>query len=233
MKRTMSLFVLGVIGFLLVAKVALQNSSSEVLLRSGIKQEQQVVDDQVLEKVDVSADPNFLDEDGWPPLMYAVQGVDDEATREVQALVDAGAQVNATTPYGMTVLMRSVYKGTEGMVRYLLAAGANAHVRDQEDETVLMKAMYNPEPDIVPIVKMLLNAGVEVNAVDKKGRTALMSVVSWPCSFSKEVVAELVAAGADIHIVNAKELKTVLDYVCSEEIKNYLKTLGSKTYAEL
>ena len=75
--------------------------------------------------VDESA-PDYLDR----RLMTAVREGDG---REVQALLDAGADANATTRSYWTVLMGAAWRGYTGIVRILLDAGADINAKNRYD----------------------------------------------------------------------------------------------------
>ena len=77
-------------------------------------------------------------EQGWSPLMAAV-GMSPIADRDdvVDVLIEAGANVNTTTRSGQTPLIKAAECGYLNMVECLLAAGADANLRDKADKTAL------------------------------------------------------------------------------------------------
>jgi ankyrin repeat protein len=75
---------------------------------------------------------------GWPPLLHAVHKNQLDAAA---ALLDGGANVNATTPSGMTPLMMAAGYGNDAMVRLLLARGANCGLRDADGEAAVDYAL--------------------------------------------------------------------------------------------
>lgn len=70
--------------------------------------------------------------DGWSPLHYAATGPNPKA---VSFLLSRGAQVNALSPNGTTPLMMAARYGNEASVDVLLAAQADAKLRNQKDLT--------------------------------------------------------------------------------------------------
>jgi ankyrin repeat protein len=71
----------------------------------------------------------------WTPLMYAAR---DGATEAAQALVAAGAEVNAVDPDGTTPLVRAIWNAHYDTARALLAAGADPNLADASG----MAALY-------------------------------------------------------------------------------------------
>lgn len=70
--------------------------------------------------------------EGWSPLHYAATGPN---PKTVSYLLSRGAQVNALSPNGTTPLMMAARYGNEASVDVLLAAHADAKVRNQKDLT--------------------------------------------------------------------------------------------------
>src|SRR3984885_5998585 len=95
--------------------------------------------------------------DGGTALLWAAYWNDQAA---VQALIAAGANVNAANRYGVTPLSQASINGNAPMVEVLLKAGADANTFQQEGQTVLMTAAKAGNADAV---KALLDHGAEVN----------------------------------------------------------------------
>jgi ankyrin repeat protein len=114
----------------------------------------------------------------------------------VEALIRAGAPVDAIDDNGITPLALASANGDEVIASLLLAAGARPNLARPSGETPVMTAARSGS---VPAVKALLAHGGEVNASERsKGQTALMWAIA---ENHTEVVKLLVASGAD---VNAK-----------------------------
>mmetsp|Transcript_1582 Transcript_1582/g.3792 ORF Transcript_1582/g.3792 Transcript_1582/m.3792 type:complete len:189 (-) Transcript_1582:133-699(-) len=90
--------------------------------------------------LDQGAFVDELDEDGWTPLRWAVQYGQCEV---VQALVDAGADVEARTG-GKTALHRAAYMGRQDVCEVLLKAGADPNPVD-DDGFVPFDIVYCPK----------------------------------------------------------------------------------------
>jgi len=121
----------------------------------------------------------------------------------VEALISAGADVNARCEFGWTALLEAAYYEKVDCVEALIAAGADVNARSKagrnagwkEGRTALMEAASNSAYS----VKALIAAGADVNAKDNGGATALMAAVT---SGKAHCVEALIAAGAH---VNAKD----------------------------
>lgn len=110
------------------------------------------------------------------------------------ALIQAGANVNAATDLGVTPLALACIEGSAPMVDKLLSAGAKAGVKLTSGETALMTCARSGS---VQAVKQLIAHGADVNAAENShGQTALMWAVS---ERHPEVVAVLIEHGADVH----------------------------------
>ena len=115
-------------------------------------------------------------------------------TDTVKALLEAGADVNATDTRGATALrLASLYGHTE-TVKALVAAGAVVNAKDNSGETALMAAITYGHTEIV---KALLEAGADVNATNARGATALMFASD---EGNTEIVKALLEAGADVNM---------------------------------
>jgi ankyrin repeat protein len=120
-------------------------------------------------------DVNTKDNKGLTALIKAVES---GLTDIVQALIDAGADVNAPDrEYGATPLMAAASEGHTEIVRTLLQTGADLNIKAAGDEkgegagwTALMVAAMGGHIDVV---SQLLEAGVDSNAVNRDGKTAL------------------------------------------------------------
>lgn len=106
------------------------------------------------------------DEDGRTPLMVAActGNVDD-----VQILLKARADIEATDKEGKTPLLVAAYKGYAKVLSALLEAGANIEAKDKNGVTPLIAAAHNVPSEVMSI---LLKAGANIEAKDNKGKTA-------------------------------------------------------------
>ncbi len=129
----------------------------------------------------------------------------------IQALQDAGADLDHRDDFEMTALHFVAYHGHQDVVHFLLASGANINAQNTNGYSALMLAIGQ---DHFTIIDTLLEHHANINLVanvldehlDRKGRTigcleretALsISLVAGNC----ELVNRLVLAGAEVNVV--------------------------------
>jgi len=136
---------------------------------------------------------------------------------DVQAAISNGADINARTNDGTTVLMLAArYNQNPEVVTTLLKAGADVNARAKDGSIALMyAARHNQNPEVITT---LLNAGADLNAQSKAGNTALMLAARY--NLNPEVTMRLLKAGADVHVVNSAG-SSAIDYAReNENLKN-------------
>ena len=141
--------------------------------------------------VAAKADVNEPQGDGTTALHWAAYNDDVESA---DVLIRAGAKVQATTRNGaVTPLLLAATNGSAGVVKLLLAAGADPNARSADGATPLMTAAASGSVDAV---RFLLDRGADVNAADTaRGQTALMFAAA---ADRAPVVAELLARGGAV-----------------------------------
>ncbi len=141
-----------------------------------------------------AAGPDAPSADGTTALHRAINVND--VTR-VEALIHAGADVNAPNRYGASPLSLAAAAGNARIIRTLLNSGADPRRADAaltDGRTVLMLASRTGN---VEALQLLLARGADVNATETRtGTTALM----WAALENHaDAVRALVKAGADVN----------------------------------
>lgn len=113
---------------------------------------------------------------------------------QVQAIIKAGADVNAKEADGKTPLMYTVEANVSpDVINLLIAAGADVNAQEEQGLSPLsFAAANNLSPDII---KVLIEAGADVNCKAANGWTPLMFAARY--NSSPEVTEMLLKAGAD------------------------------------
>jgi len=141
-----------------------------------------------------AAGPDAPAPDGTTALHRAIS-VDD--VQKADALIRAGADVNAANRYGVTPLSLAAGNGNAKLIDALVRSGASVKAADaslRDGRTLLMLAARTGSADAV---QLLTARGSAVNAAETRtGTTALM----WAASENRaDAVRALVAAGADVN----------------------------------
>ena len=103
---------------------------------------------------------------GYTPLHYAARNGHAEC---VTLLLQAGAEVDASTAGGATSLHRAAFAGHERIVALLLRASASAAVQDSDGDTPLLKATARGH---AAAARLLVRASPEAaDLANKRGQT--------------------------------------------------------------
>jgi uncharacterized protein len=150
------------------------------------------------------AGENEVDADGTTALHWAAHRSDLEA---VKALLEGGADVNATNRYGVRPAYLAAENGDAPIMRVLLEAGADADAVFAEGETLLMTAARTGD---VATIETLIAAGADVDALESRGgQTALMLAAA---ENNAPAIVALLAAGADRDALEVKGEFTALAF---------------------
>ena len=149
----------------------------------------------------------------WRPLhMVCAHGYAPDAAPIAQALIDAGARLDAPCSLGSLPIHLATAHGWLGVLETLLAAGADidAGTVAISDSMWRMSAPKHAEPafDQTPLavaaregridaVRLLLRHGATLNATDSRARTPLHAAAAPWWQENADLVALLIAAGAD------------------------------------
>ena len=143
--------------------------------------------DEVRALLKYGIDANTVGPDGFPVLVTAAR---EGSARVVDALLDAGAQVDMATVRGDNALMIASLKGHVAIVKRLLARGA---ALERPGWTPLIYAATGGHDEVV---RVLLAEGARIDAVSPNGTTALMMAVRED-KFSTAVL--LIERGANVN----------------------------------
>jgi ankyrin repeat protein len=146
-----------------------------------------------------SESPAFVVRDDVPlenQLRDAIRGGDPAA---VQALIDAGADVQADFGGGLTPLHAAVMNQNAASVQALIDSGAEVNAVDSMGSTPLHKAAQAPSGEVA---QLLIDAGADLAAPDgdRFGRTPAHYAAEGGFN---EVLVVLLDAGVDVDIRSA------------------------------
>jgi ankyrin repeat protein len=126
------------------------------------------------------ADPTTIDNKGCSPLHNAV--ANKRVTNDINildALCPADSYINAWACNGLTPLHIAARHGSLSTVRWLVEKGADIHVVDEQDRTLLHAAAANKEDITADILDFLIGKGLDVAAVDDVGMTPLHNILYY------------------------------------------------------
>jgi ankyrin repeat protein len=138
--------------------------------------------------------------------------------KAVEALLLAGAAVNAPEPDGTTALHWAVYRDDAAMTERLVAAGANVNAANRNGATPLSQACTNAGPSIV---EQLLNAGADPNA----SASGAPPLVACAGSGGEVKVRMLLSWGADVNASDNWRRQTALMWAAAENHAGLVKLL--------
>ncbi|MBR5998086.1 MAG: ankyrin repeat domain-containing protein [Deltaproteobacteria bacterium] len=154
------------------------------------------------------ANPNAkADPDGRGKMSALMRAAKHNNIPGMQALLKAGADVNARNGEGETALMLALNWTADTnlpAIQTLLAAGANVNAHMQDGWTALMAASMDSRETVV---QALLAAGADPKAQRADGDTALMLAAEY--NRHGETIRALLAAGSEVNARNG-EGKTAL-----------------------
>ncbi len=141
------------------------------------------------------------------PLIFATGG----NVETVRMLLDAGANIEAVTRFGVTPIFSAVGQGSLDIMRVLLDAGANPNSDHSDMGTPISMAATIvpglPNRDKIAMVRLLLEYGADINRACRAHKgTALRSAV---CAEDRELIGFLLEHGARDNTLYLDKYKTV------------------------
>ena len=178
--------------------------------------------------LEAGADPNIaLDDSSVTCFMCAV--LKDCSKDVLQAMIDHGADVNATSTAG-TALMIACTKRYTDAIYLLLKAGANPNIADDSGVTCLMRAVG--EDCSNEVLQAIIDHGAEVNSTSKENGTALMIACTRRYKYAINLLLE---ARANPNIVLDDTVITCLMFAvgedCSKEVLQAIVNHGADVNA--
>ena len=160
----------------------------------------------------LKADPSIANIDGYTSLHSAVNC----STETLKEIIDHGADVNSVSKRGRTALLLGCLNGHMDSVKYLLGAGADPTIADEEGFSCLYAAIAGHcDPDTL---LALIDHGAHIDAKTKDGETALL----YACEKGQsESVTSLLDAGADVNFAKPDgntSLHFAVSGRCSNEV---------------
>jgi ankyrin repeat protein len=145
----------------------------------------------------------------------------------VDALIDAGANVSASTPQGTTVLMQAVANASVTITAALLRQGAEVNAADKGGATALSVAASMGSS---AMARLLIAAGASVDAADKQGSTPLLVAAA---AGHAETVGALIELGASIDASDSEVMTPLMEAaraIDGFEVANVL--IGAKAHRQ-
>lgn len=157
--------------------------------------------------------------------------------RAIEALLDAGVDLNMRGPRGETALFRAAggdaaslspllrrawgRAGSLPLVNLLLGRGADTNLADAQGTTALMVAA---KISSLRVAQRLIATGAHLDMQDNNGCTALMLAVHGAGKKRLQIAEALIGAGANPNIVR-RDGMTALRYACCEGDSEILSVL--------
>ena len=144
--------------------------------------------------IEASGDPNFAGKQGIPVL---VESCARHRTKVAISLIEAGANINATTAFGDTCLHWAANNNFIDLTEALLEKGANVNFADAAGHTPLGVAVIRSAS--VELVQALLDAGGDINRPTGDGDSNLINAIQ---NKNTTIAVYLVDRGENVNFKN-------------------------------
>ncbi len=152
---------------------------------------------------------NETNESQYTPIIIATVNKNSNVEL-IKLLIDAGADVKATTRSGQTPLILAAQNGHDKIVELLLGSGADAKaIISARGISALFMAAQNGHDKVV---ELLLGSGADAKTVNAKGISVLYVAAQ---NGHNKIVELLLGAGADTKAVNARGISAL--YVAAQK----------------
>lgn len=150
------------------------------------------------------------------PILHA--GVSRSCWPVVEALLDAGADINAQDPHCETILHRAAYRGEKEMAARLIERGANIAIQNDHGNALHHAATGGSWP----CIELLLANGSDVNARNSFGRTPVHMLAKD--DLDKHIQRLYDRCAADLDVPDMYGL-SALHHACSSGCTKATRTL--------
>ena len=140
------------------------------------------------------------------------------------ALIEAGGDVNAKDPYGVSCLMFSSISGSNDLILGLIEKGADVNAQDNYGRSTLIEALTTENDILFETYKALIDAGADVNIRIEGGLTPIMLAADG----NKEILRLLIDAGADPNAIDNEGITILQRAKVEPENFEILKKAGAK-----
>ena len=165
--------------------------------------------------LNVRADPTIADYEGYTCLHH--WGCSKE---NLQAMIDHGADVNATNKKSITPLMHACENGDVDAINILLDAGADPNIADEDGYTSLHDAVEGFCS--TESLRAIIDHGADVNAINKNSVTAIMIACY---KGNTDAISILLNAGADLNMTDGNGATCIHHVVGEGFTKAMLETV--------
>jgi ankyrin repeat protein len=171
------------------ASIVITNAQNELLLIYSDSGNYETVN----YLLQIGANPNYSNEEGITPLMYAA---DNGNYKIVQLLINKGADVNYKPYDGNSAIFAAVRANNDSIVDLLIQNKAEINIQNSKGLSPLHYAAGYGYPYIT---NLLINYGAKLDIPDSFGNTPVMSSVYEGAYNATEL---LITAGADVNVVD-------------------------------